>query len=84
MVAILSIICFFLPIESSLKVAIIICHVLVLIVELLNTAVEAIVDKASPEYHHEAKKAKDTGSAAVLMSLGLLFGVWCYAIYTII
>ncbi len=40
----------------------------ILIVELLNTAIEAVTDKASPERHPLAKKAKDIGSAAVLMT----------------
>ena len=40
---------------------------LVLSAELLNSAVEAIVDKASPEFHELAGRAKDMGSAAVLL-----------------
>ena len=43
--------------------------ILILIVEILNSAVEAVVDKASPEMHELAKRAKDMGSAAVLFSL---------------
>jgi len=46
--------------------------VLVLSAELLNSAVEAIVDKASPEFHELAGRAKDMGSAAVLL---LMFNV---------
>jgi diacylglycerol kinase (ATP) len=42
---------------------------LILIVEILNSGLEAIVDKASPEKHELAKRAKDMGSAAVLLSL---------------
>jgi diacylglycerol kinase (ATP) len=42
---------------------------LILIVEILNSSIEAIVDKASPETHELAKRAKDMGSAAVLFSL---------------
>ena len=41
--------------------------VLVLSAELLNSAIEAIVDKASPEFHELAGRAKDMGSAAVLL-----------------
>ena len=41
----------------------------ILIVEILNSAIEAVVDKASPEMHELAKRAKDMGSAAVLFSL---------------
>ena len=49
---------------------------LVLIVEILNSAVEAVVDKASPEKHELAKRAKDMGSAAVLLSLLNAVAVW--------
>jgi diacylglycerol kinase (ATP) len=42
---------------------------LVLVVELLNSAIEAVVDKASPEFHELAGRAKDIGSAAVFVSM---------------
>ena len=48
----------------------------ILIVEILNSAVEAVVDKASPEKHELAKRAKDMGSAAVLLSLLNAAVVW--------
>jgi len=81
--AVLTPLCLYLPLEHWIKVAIICSHVLVLIVELLNTAVESVVDRVSPEYHHDAKKAKDTGSSAVLLSLFLTSGLWVYAIWTL-
>ncbi|MDR2625195.1 MAG: diacylglycerol kinase [Zoogloeaceae bacterium] len=49
---------------------------LVLIVELLNSAVEAIVDKTSPEFNELAGRAKDLGSAAVMSSLISAGVVW--------
>lgn len=49
---------------------------LILIVELLNSALEAIVDLASPQPHPLAKRAKDMASAAVLMSLVTAASVW--------
>lgn len=49
---------------------------LVLLVELLNSAVEATVDRISLEHHELAKRAKDIGSAAVLLSLVNLVAVW--------
>ena len=52
------------------------CIILILIVEILNSAVEAVVDKASPEKHDLAKRAKDMGSAAVLLSLLNAAVVW--------
>ena len=49
---------------------------LVLVAELLNSGLEAIVDMASPDIHVLAGKAKDCGSAAVFVSLLLLVGAW--------
>ncbi len=49
---------------------------LVLIVELLNSAVEAVVDRIGPEHHPLSGRAKDLGSAAVLLALLLAGGVW--------
>ena len=49
---------------------------LVLVVELLNSAVEATVDRISLEKHPLAKRAKDLGSAAVMLSLVMLGTVW--------
>lgn len=50
--------------------------VFVLIVELLNSAVEAVVDRIGHEHHELAGRAKDLGSAAVMLSVGLLFVTW--------
>jgi diacylglycerol kinase (ATP) len=50
--------------------------ILVLIVELLNSAVEATVDRISFENHRLAKRAKDIGSAAVMLSLANAGVVW--------
>ena len=49
---------------------------IVLIVELLNSAIEAVVDRVSPERHELSKRAKDIGSAAVLVTLMLAGAVW--------
>lgn len=48
----------------------------VLIVELLNTGVESVVDRVGPEWHDLSKRAKDLGSAAVLLSLLYAAGLW--------
>ena len=53
---------------------------LVLIVELLNSAVEAAIDRISLDRHKLSKRAKDLGSAAVLLSLLLCGGIWCAAL----
>ena len=55
--------------------------VLVLVVELLNSGIEAAIDRMGSEWHALSKKAKDMGSAAVLLSLLLCGGVWAAAIY---
>ncbi|MGH8686412.1 MAG: diacylglycerol kinase [Burkholderiales bacterium] len=49
---------------------------MVLVVELLNSAVEATVDRVSLEDHRLAKRAKDIGSAAVMMALATVALVW--------
>lgn len=54
--------------------------VLVLIVELLNSGIEAVVDRISFELHDLSKRAKDYGSAAVHLSLVFCGGVWAYAL----
>lgn len=53
----------------------------VLIVELLNSAIEAVVDRVSFEMHHLSKRAKDIASAAVLMALVLAAGIWGSAVW---
>ena len=55
--------------------------VLVMVVELLNTGIESAIDRIGPEWHELAKRAKDTGSAAVLLSLLLCIAVWAAAIH---
>jgi len=49
---------------------------LVLVVELVNSAVEAVVDRVSLEHHDLAKRAKDYGSAAVMLSVIAAGAVW--------
>lgn len=54
---------------------------IVLIVELLNSAIEAVVDRFGDEYHKLSGSAKDLGSAAVFFSLLLTVIVWGLVIY---
>ena len=49
---------------------------LVLIVELVNSAIEAAIDRISLDRHHLSKRAKDIGSAAVLLALANVVLVW--------
>jgi diacylglycerol kinase (ATP) len=53
---------------------------LVLIVELLNTAIEAAIDRVGLERHPLSKRAKDMGSAAVFLSLVVAGGIWLTAL----
>lgn len=54
---------------------------LVLIVELLNSGIEAAIDRVSYELHDLSKRAKDLASAAVLLSLLLCAGIWSAALW---
>ena len=54
---------------------------LVLIVELLNSGLEAAIDRVSFEFHDLSKRAKDLGSAAVFLSLLLCAGIWTAALW---
>ena len=54
--------------------------VIVMIVELLNTGIETAIDRIGPEWHDLSKRAKDMGSAAVLLSLLLCISIWSAAI----
>lgn len=71
----------FLPVDGLGKAMLIGSTLLVLIVELLNSAVEATVDRVSLERHQLAKRAKDIGSAAVMLSLLNLALVWGLVIF---
>ena len=71
------------PVSGLVKLLLFCVNSLVLIIELLNSAVEAIVDRVSPEYDELAGRAKDMGSAAVLLSLIAAAAVWAFALYQI-
>ncbi len=66
----------FLPASGIGKALMIGSVLLVLLVELLNSAIEAVVDRVSLEHHHLAKRAKDIGSAAVLLALVNVVVTW--------
>lgn len=55
--------------------------ILIMIVELLNTGIETAIDRIGPEWHDLSKRAKDMGSAAVLLSLLLCAGTWAMALF---
>ena len=65
-----------LDIDSLERILMVVSLALVLIVELLNSAVEAVVDRFGGEHHELSGRAKDIGSAAVFVSLLLLVYTW--------
>ena len=71
----------FLPASGTGRALMIASVLVVLIVELLNSAVEATVDRVSLEHHRLAKRAKDIGSAAVLFSLINVAVVWLLVLF---
>lgn len=54
---------------------------LVLVVELVNSAIEAAIDRISLEHHRLSKRAKDIGSAAVLLALGNVLATWSLVLF---
>lgn len=54
---------------------------LVLVVELLNSGIEAVVDRISYDHHDLSKRAKDIASAAVFLSLVICGGIWAAALW---
>jgi diacylglycerol kinase (ATP) len=70
-----------LDVTPSAQVLMVGSVVLVMIVELLNSAIEAVVDRIGSEHHALAGRAKDMGSAAVLVSLLLAAFVWIALIW---
>ena len=66
----------FLPIGYLEKALLISSLVMVLVVELLNSSVEAAIDRISFEHHDLSKRAKDFGSAAVMLTLMIAILIW--------
>ena len=75
----LSPVAFFLPIAHLDKALLISSLILVLVVELLNSSVEAAIDRISFEHHDLSKRAKDFGSAAVMLALLIAVLLWSAA-----
>ena len=71
---------FFMPVSATSKALMVGSVIWVLVVELLNSGIEAVTDRVSLEDHALAKRAKDLGSAAVLLSLASLIAIWLVAL----
>ncbi len=72
---------FFIPAALSLKLWAGFAIVFLLVTELLNSAVEAAIDRIGPEIHPMSKYAKDAGSCAVLFALIFCAAVWCVLLW---
>ena len=70
------VIAFFLPVTALERLALIAVLLLVLIIELLNSAIEAVVDRVSLDRNPLSKNAKDLGSAAVMLAFFLALATW--------
>lgn len=75
------IIAFFLPVSALQKLLLIAVLVWIIIVELINSAIEAVVDRVSLERNPLSKNAKDFGSAAVLLTCILALATWVVILY---
>jgi diacylglycerol kinase (ATP) len=73
-----------LPVPALEKLMLVAVLVLVLIVELLNSAVEAAIDRISLERHPLSKNAKDFGSAAVALALALAAATWAVIVLPLV
>jgi diacylglycerol kinase (ATP) len=78
---ILTVLTFFLDITAIEQVAMIVSLILVLIVEILNSAIECVVDRVSTERHILSGRAKDYGSLAVLMAIIIVILIWSVILF---
>ena len=67
---------FFMPVSRVEQVLMIVVCLLAIIVELINSAIEAVVDRVSIEQHPLSKNAKDMGSAAQFVAQAIIFFTW--------
>ena len=72
---------FFIAVDGRSYLMLIGAVLLIMIVEVLNTGIEAACDALSREFHADIKIAKDCGSLAVLLSITLALGVWGVALW---
>lgn len=67
---------FFCPVNRGERALMVAVCLLSLVIELLNSAIEAVVDRVSTEWHPRSKNAKDMGSAAQFVMLTMVAAVW--------
>lgn len=71
-----------LDVDAITRVLLISSVMLVMIVEILNSAIEAVVDRIGSEYHELSGRAKDMGSAAVLIAIIVAVITWCILLWS--
>ena len=81
LLVVLSPIALFLPVGLVEKALMICSLIMVLVIELLNSSVEAAIDRISFEHHDLSKRAKDFGSAAVMLALLIALVIWVAILY---
>ncbi|CAH1903788.1 Diacylglycerol kinase [Candidatus Nitrotoga sp. HW29] len=72
---------FMVPVDVTQRVLLVASVMLVLMVEMINSSIEAVVDRISLDIHPLAKKAKDMGSAAVLLALMNAILIWAMILW---
>ena len=77
------VILFFVPVDLTKRLLMGMSLFFILFAELVNTAIEAVVDRVSDEWHELSKKAKDVGSLLVLLSFINMAVVWIVVLYGI-
>ena len=75
---------FWLDVTAIERMLMVCSLLLIIIVELLNSAIEAVVDRIGPEIHELSGKAKDIGSAAVFVAIMLALFCWATILYPLI
>ncbi|MCP4954722.1 diacylglycerol kinase [Photobacterium aquimaris] len=76
LLVIMTIVSFFMPVTKVERLMMISSLFIVVIAELINSAIEAVVDRIGPEHHELSGRAKDIGSAAVFVALALVVITW--------
>ncbi len=74
---------FMVPVDLTQRVLLVASVMLVLVVEMINSAIEATVDRISLDIHPLAKRAKDMGSAAVLLALTNAMLTWIMILWSL-
>lgn len=80
----LAVLAMLLPVTPLHRLLLIAVLVMVLIIELLNSAIEAVVDRVSTDRHPLSKVAKDLGSAAVFLAVCLALATWAVVLYPLL